>query len=178
MRERLAAIETMLMRFGERAGRSRSRSRSYDRRRDRDRDRSRRYRREFSRSRSPDVERERGRHRDRDHDREYGRDSWSDRERDRPDQVGESSYARNGRDREWEQRRVDWVDRERTRGTSRDPRDEPRQLTRQPYSTSPIHQRQEPQDNYGTLVIDKSGRSKWLGPTAGTEWLKNVSYLN
>ncbi|KLT43595.1 hypothetical protein CC85DRAFT_301200 [Cutaneotrichosporon oleaginosum] len=31
-----------------------------------------------------------------------------------------------------------------------------------------------PQDeSYGTLVIDRSGRSKWLGPTAGTEWLRN-----
>lgn len=28
-------------------------------------------------------------------------------------------------------------------------------------------------ESYGTLVIDRSGRSKWLGPTAGTEWLKN-----
>lgn len=30
-------------------------------------------------------------------------------------------------------------------------------------------------ESYGTLVIDRSGRSKWLGPTAGTEWLKNAS---
>ncbi|GMK58669.1 hypothetical protein CspeluHIS016_0601110 [Cutaneotrichosporon spelunceum] len=28
-------------------------------------------------------------------------------------------------------------------------------------------------ESYGTLVIDRSGRSKWLGPTAGTEWLRN-----
>ncbi|EJT46054.1 hypothetical protein A1Q1_05436 [Trichosporon asahii var. asahii CBS 2479] len=174
MRERLTAIETMLLRFGERAGRSRSRSRSYDRERDRDRDR--RYRRGFSRSHSPDIDHDRGRHRDRERDREHGGDFWSDRGRDRSDRPGQISNARDARDREWEHRRVAWDDRGRTRGTSRDPRDEPRQLSRQPYSTSPIHQRQEPQDNYGTLVIDKSGRSKWLGPTAGTEWLKNVSY--
>lgn len=173
MRERLAAIESMLSRFGERAGRSRSRSRSYDRERERDRDR--RYRRGYSRSRSPELDRERGRHRDRERDREHGRDWW-DRDRERSDRIGESSYARDPRGRDWEQRRVDWDDRGRGRGTSRDARDEPRQLTRQPYSTSPIHHRQEPQDNYGTLVIDKSGRSKWLGPTAGTEWLKNVSF--
>lgn len=178
MRERLAAIETMLLRFGERSGRSRSRSRSYDRERERDRDRDRRYRRGFSRSRSPDADRERGRYRDREREREYGRDWWSDRERDRPDRPGEPSYTRDTHDvRGWEQRRLDWDDRGRVRGSSRDPRDEPRQLTRQPYSTSPIHHRQEQQDNYGTLVIDKSGRSKWLGPTAGTEWLKNVSSL-
>lgn len=166
----------MLLRFGERVGRSRSRSRSYDRERDHDRDRHRRYRREFSRSRSPDLDHDRGRHRDRERDREHGGDFWSDGGRDRSDRPGQISYARDTRDREWEPRRVAWDDRGRTRDMSRDPRDEPRQLNRQPYSTSPIHQRQEPQDNYGTLVIDKSGRSKWLGPTAGTEWLKNVSF--
>jgi hypothetical protein len=31
------------------------------------------------------------------------------------------------------------------------------------------------EESYGTLMIDPGGRSKWLGPTAGTEWLKNVS---
>lgn len=46
----------------------------------------------------------------------------------------------------------------------------------QPYP--PQSQYQYPADEvHGTLVIGKSGRSKWLGPTAGTEWLKNVSYL-
>ncbi|WVQ69660.1 uncharacterized protein L199_007880 [Kwoniella botswanensis] len=29
------------------------------------------------------------------------------------------------------------------------------------------------EDNFGTLVIDKSGRSKYLGPTAGPEWRKD-----
>lgn len=32
-------------------------------------------------------------------------------------------------------------------------------------------------ESHGTLVITRSGRSKWLGPTAGTEWLKDVSSL-
>jgi hypothetical protein len=27
----------------------------------------------------------------------------------------------------------------------------------------------------GTLMIDKGGRSKYLGPTAGSDWLKDVS---
>jgi hypothetical protein len=28
--------------------------------------------------------------------------------------------------------------------------------------------------SYGTLMLDKEGRSKYLGPTAGSEWLKEV----
>ena len=28
--------------------------------------------------------------------------------------------------------------------------------------------------SHGTLVLDQSGNSRYLGPTAGTEWLKNV----
>lgn len=38
----------------------------------------------------------------------------------------------------------------------------------------------EPSPNehsHGTLVIDKTGRSRYFGATAGTEWLKNVSFL-
>lgn len=30
--------------------------------------------------------------------------------------------------------------------------------------------------SFGTLVISQSGRSKYLGPTAASEWLKDVSY--
>lgn len=30
-------------------------------------------------------------------------------------------------------------------------------------------------DSYGTLMLSKGGRYKYLGPTAGTEWLKEVS---
>jgi hypothetical protein len=30
------------------------------------------------------------------------------------------------------------------------------------------------EQSHGTLVIDKSGRSRYFGATAGTEWLKNV----
>lgn len=29
--------------------------------------------------------------------------------------------------------------------------------------------------SFGTLVITESGRSKWLGPTAASDWLKDVS---
>lgn len=29
--------------------------------------------------------------------------------------------------------------------------------------------------SYGTLMLSKRGRSKYLGPTAGSEWLKEVS---
>jgi hypothetical protein len=33
-----------------------------------------------------------------------------------------------------------------------------------------------PEDqSFGTLVISQSGRSKYLGPTAASEWLKDVS---
>ena len=31
------------------------------------------------------------------------------------------------------------------------------------------------EQSHGTLVIDKTGRSRYFGATAGTEWLKNVS---
>jgi len=31
------------------------------------------------------------------------------------------------------------------------------------------------EESHGTLVIDKSGRSRYLGPTAGPEWLRDVS---
>lgn len=31
--------------------------------------------------------------------------------------------------------------------------------------------------SYGTLMIGNRGRSKYLGPTAGSEWLKEVIYL-
>lgn len=39
----------------------------------------------------------------------------------------------------------------------------------------------EPSPNdhsHGTLVIDKTGRSRYFGATAGTEWLKNVSRVH
>jgi len=29
----------------------------------------------------------------------------------------------------------------------------------------------------GTLMIDKGGRSKYLGPTAGSDWLKDVGHM-
>ena len=32
--------------------------------------------------------------------------------------------------------------------------------------------------SYGTLMLSKRGRSKYLGPTAGSEWLKEASYLS
>lgn len=32
----------------------------------------------------------------------------------------------------------------------------------------------EQNGSYGTLMLDKDGRSKYLGPTAGSEWLKDV----
>lgn len=169
----------MLARFGERSRRSRSRSRSYDRERDRERERGhdRSYQRDLARSRSPDADRDRGRYGGYEREREHDRDWWSDRERGRQDrQAGESSYGRATRDvREWERARADWDERGQIRGSSREARDNLRRPPRQHYSTSPLQHRQEQQDNYGTLVIDKSGRSKWLGPTAGTEWLKNVN---
>lgn len=31
------------------------------------------------------------------------------------------------------------------------------------------------EQSFGTLVITESGRSKWLGPTAASDWLKDVS---
>jgi hypothetical protein len=31
---------------------------------------------------------------------------------------------------------------------------------------------------YGTLMLGKGGRSKYLGPTAGSDWLKDVSLAN
>lgn len=30
-------------------------------------------------------------------------------------------------------------------------------------------------DSFGVLVLGEGGRSKYLGPTAGSEWLKDVS---
>lgn len=33
-----------------------------------------------------------------------------------------------------------------------------------------------PDGSYGILMIGEGGRSKYLGPTAGSEWLKDVSY--
>lgn len=32
----------------------------------------------------------------------------------------------------------------------------------------------EPEQSSGTLVLTDSGRSKWLGPTAASDWLKDV----
>lgn len=54
--------------------------------------------------------------------------------------------------------------------------DTPQGTTPQDQRPGPSYRAKENNDeSYGTLVIDPSGRSKWLGPTAGTEWLKNVS---
>lgn len=36
----------------------------------------------------------------------------------------------------------------------------------------------EQSGSYGTLMLSKGGRSKYLGPTAGSEWLKDVSYFS
>lgn len=36
---------------------------------------------------------------------------------------------------------------------------------------------EEPSGPHGTLMLDKAGRSKYLGPTAGSEWLKDVSVI-
>lgn len=33
------------------------------------------------------------------------------------------------------------------------------------------------EESHGTLVLGKSGRSRYLGPTAGPEWLKDVRFL-
>jgi hypothetical protein len=33
---------------------------------------------------------------------------------------------------------------------------------------------ESPQGSHGTLVLGRSGRSRYLGPTAGPEWLKHV----
>lgn len=33
------------------------------------------------------------------------------------------------------------------------------------------------EQSHGTLVIDKTGRSRYFGATAGTEWLKNVNHI-
>ena len=33
---------------------------------------------------------------------------------------------------------------------------------------------EEQDGSYGTLILGKGGRSKYLGPTAGSEWLKDV----
>ena len=35
----------------------------------------------------------------------------------------------------------------------------------------------EQNGSHGTLMLSKGGRSKYLGPTAGSEWLKDVSCL-
>jgi hypothetical protein len=32
----------------------------------------------------------------------------------------------------------------------------------------------EQDGSYGTLILGNGGRSKYLGPTAGSEWLKDV----
>lgn len=32
------------------------------------------------------------------------------------------------------------------------------------------------EEAFGTLVVDDTGRSRYLGPRAGTEWLQNVSH--
>lgn len=32
----------------------------------------------------------------------------------------------------------------------------------------------DPNDAHGTLLLSREGRSKYLGPTAGSEWLKDV----
>lgn len=32
----------------------------------------------------------------------------------------------------------------------------------------------DPNDGHGTLLLSREGRSKYLGPTAGSEWLKDV----
>ena len=34
-----------------------------------------------------------------------------------------------------------------------------------------------PDGSYGTLVLSEGGRSRYLGPTAGSEWLKDVSHF-
>lgn len=36
----------------------------------------------------------------------------------------------------------------------------------------------EEEQSYGTLVMGQGGRSKYLGPTAGSEWLRDVSLQN
>ncbi|KAL1410582.1 hypothetical protein Q8F55_004595 [Vanrija albida] len=52
--------------------------------------------------------------------------------------------------------------------------DTPQGTTPHDHRPGPSYRPKENNDeSYGTLVIDPSGRSKWLGPTAGTEWLKN-----
>ena len=43
--------------------------------------------------------------------------------------------------------------------------------------TNPTHASNEdgdPHDAHGTLMVSREGRSKYLGPTAGSEWLKDV----
>ncbi|TXT11220.1 hypothetical protein VHUM_01971 [Vanrija humicola] len=56
--------------------------------------------------------------------------------------------------------------------------DTPQGTTPHDHRPGPSYRPKEDNDeSYGTLVIDPSGRSKWLGPTAGTEWLKNVSAM-
>ncbi|OCF39133.1 hypothetical protein I317_07074 [Kwoniella heveanensis CBS 569] len=47
------------------------------------------------------------------------------------------------------------------------------------YSTQRAGRSRSPvQHSHGTLVIGHSGRSRYLGPTAGTEWLKNQEVRN
>lgn len=36
------------------------------------------------------------------------------------------------------------------------------------------HPDSEMNDAHGTLLLSREGRSKYLGPTAGSEWLKDV----
>lgn len=43
---------------------------------------------------------------------------------------------------------------------------------------SGTRERVEGEHSHGTLVIDRAGRSRYFGATAGTEWLKNVSTLS
>jgi hypothetical protein len=43
-------------------------------------------------------------------------------------------------------------------------------------STEPIpNEENAPDGSHGTLLLDKEGRARYLGPTAGSEWLKDVS---
>lgn len=47
-------------------------------------------------------------------------------------------------------------------------------------ATNPLvtsHNENESNDAHGTLLLSKEGRSKYLGPTAGSEWLKDVRRL-
>lgn len=44
-------------------------------------------------------------------------------------------------------------------------------------ATNPTHASNDdgdPHDAHGTLMVSREGRSRYLGPTAGSEWLKDV----